>query len=239
MSYAADYGRFAPFSLTAMQVFAFAGVFALEVLWALRFTGRVRRAKSRGLRSMTAANGSLHVPLEASGDGAGGTLKGTPAGSTPSSPTALQGEAGIVMWSGINPLHGSRSDGPGGRGDPGSERQANAPPQSLPPPPPPPSHVPKDELDGTQWSAHNPLHRGPIGSVPEILPPSLGRTAPAPVDMAKRLSFLMIRGSGSRGSEGRGHEVAKERGSQGTNQHGRSKAEDDVAAVSPVPGSEC
>ena len=125
----------------------------MEVLWALRFTGRVRRAKSRGLRSMTAANGSLHVPLEASGDGAGGTLKGTPAGSTPSSPTALQGEAGIVMWSGINPLHGSRSDGPGGRGDPGSERQANAPPQSLPPPPPPPSHVPEDELDGTQWSA--------------------------------------------------------------------------------------
>ena len=232
MSYAADYGHFAPFSLTAMQVFAFAGVFALEVLWGLRFTGRVRRAKSRGLRSMTASNGSLHVPLEASGDGAGGTLKGTPAGSTPSSPTALQGEAGIVMWSGINPLHGSRSDGPGGRGDPGSERQANAPPQSLPPPPPPPSHVPKDELDGTQWSAHNPIHNGVRGSGADSSPLPFARPAPPPADVARRLSTLMVRGTSS---VGRGGEVASERRRHGPIQAARPVVEDGTAPLSPLP----
>ncbi len=160
--------------------------------------GRVRRAKTRGMRSLTA--GSLHGtsnPLEAVCDGAGGSRKGTALGSTPASPTTPRGDAEVVTWSGTNPLHGGDSLG--------RELQVKAPSQSLPPPPPP-SHMPEDELDGTQWSAHNPLHGRTWGSVVDISPPSLGRPAPPPGAISRRLSVLMARGSGGHRSEGPGSE---------------------------------
>jgi hypothetical protein len=67
----------APASSPCRQVLAFAGVFALEVLWSLRFVRRVRLARAKSL-ARRATNGSLEgTKFSAANPIANGSLEGT------------------------------------------------------------------------------------------------------------------------------------------------------------------